>query len=287
MGGGIVQQTAGSHPHGSWLHFTRHVPPNADPGPFFMKNVAASFLYLTHGSTIARRICRGKEEPANGEAGAIRMHSADGEEHVLLGRAGSQGMRFTALIVPPAHIRDIAYEEGLSSLPDLHVATWPNDVTLQHCLRVLTSAGVDDAADHDEAARSLVLRVATLMGGRPPEWLADECGFSARQLAHLVAYIDAHLRIAPTAADMAALCGLSPGHFARKFRHTTGLSLHRFVNERRIQAALGLLQDPSQPLAHAAIDLGFSSQSHFTRLFGGMTGMSPAKYRRQFRPTVG
>jgi len=44
--------------------------------------------------------------------------------------------------------------------------------------------------------------------------------------------------------------------------------------------------DHRRPLASVALDLGFSSQSHFTRLFSSLTGMTPAKYRKQFRPVT-
>jgi hypothetical protein len=43
----------------------------------------------------------------------------------------------------------------------------------------------------------------------------------------------------------------------------------------------------SDTLVGIALDLGFSSQSHFTRLFSEMSGMTPAKYRKQFRRSVG
>ena len=36
-----------------------------------------------------------------------------------------------------------------------------------------------------------------------------------------------------------------------------------------------------------ALDLGFSSQSHFTNLFSSLTGMTPAKYRKQCGRTLG
>ena len=81
--------------------------------------------------------------------------------------------------------------------------------------------------------------------------------------------------------------GLSPSHFAKKFRQSTGLSLHRFINRRRIRASLESLKSQSQPLAHTALDLGFSSQAHFTHQFSRLTGFTPAKYQKQFRPTVG
>ncbi|MFM7033806.1 MAG: helix-turn-helix domain-containing protein, partial [Planctomycetia bacterium] len=65
-------------------------------------------------------------------------------------------------------------------------------------------------------------------------------------------------------------------------RQSTGLSLHRFVNRRRVKRSLDVLRDESSTLTEVSIRLGFSSQSHFTRLFSGLTGMTPAKYRKQF-----
>jgi AraC-like DNA-binding protein len=52
-------------------------------------------------------------------------------------------------------------------------------------------------------------------------------------------------------------------------------------------AAMVVLKSDSASLAKVSLDLGFSSQSHFTRLFSDPTGMTPAKYRHHFMPTVG
>ena len=65
-----------------------------------------------------------------------------------------------------------------------------------------------------------------------------------------------------------------------------GLSLHRFINLRRIDRSLDVLKEGSDSLAGVALDLGFSSQSHFTRLWSSLTGMTPAKDRNQFKRTV-
>jgi AraC family transcriptional regulator len=124
-------------------------------------------------------------------------------------------------------------------------------------------------------------------GWRLPEWTADASVFEQSTLADLVAYIDEHLRLAPSLSDMSVRVGLSPSHFAKKFRHSTGLSLHRFINRRRNGKSLELLKAKTSTLTGAALDLGFSSQSHFTRLFSDHTGMTPAKFRKQFRQTVG
>jgi len=91
----------------------------------------------------------------------------------------------------------------------------------------------------------------------------------------------------PMAARTRRPAGLSPSPFARKFRQSTGLSLQRFINRRRLCGSLQKLKDESQSLAHLALDLGFSSQSHFPRLFSGLTGMTPQTYRKQVKRTPG
>lgn len=50
---------------------------------------------------------------------------------------------------------------------------------------------------------------------------------------------------------------------------------------RRIRLAMVMLHDDSRSLAQLSLDLGFSSQSHFTRLFSGLTGMSPRRFQRR------
>ena len=133
----------------------------------------------------------------------------------------------------------------------------------------------------------LLLRLQELSNGGVPAWHLDASVFERAILQQLVEYIDMHLRLAPTLAAMALLAGLSPSHFARKFRQSTGVSLQRFINRRRVLASIPQLQANALSLAHIALALGFSSQSHFTRLFSDLTGMTPAKFRKQFRRTLG
>ena len=286
-----MQIPRNGHTHHSWLRFSNQLAPHEAGRPLILTNTAFSLVHIVRGDVRARWICRGREFNADGAAGAVRFNPADDEKHVLVGTAGEHGMRWLALIIPPNDIHTMASVDGIARLPELRMNVWPNDTVLKKCLGVLAQADLSDDADvmgdQDDAARLLVLRLAELMNAERPDWYCDECRFSKRTLDDLVLYIDAHLRGSPTASEMASLCGLSPSHFAKKFRHSTGHSLHRFINRRRLQASLELLKDQSRPLAHVALELGFSSQSHFTRLFSEMTGMTPAKYRRQFRRTVG
>lgn len=275
----------------SWLSFGGTLPPDRPAPQMIMTNVAVSVMFVCHGDVRGRLVCRGRESSLDCVAGAIRFHPADGLEHVSIGAAGSRGMRFLAFIIPPWQVSAVAEAEGLSRLPESGMRLWQSDAELQRCLVILAAAKSADAAvdaeDRDDAARSLMLRLAELTGAGRPDWYADTSMFTNRELKPLLAHIDAHLHAAPSADDMARMCGLSPSHFARKFRQSLGVSLQRFVNRRRLQTSLERLTRSSDTLPDIALDLGFSSQSHFTRLFSELTGMTPAKYRKFHARAIG
>jgi AraC family transcriptional regulator len=80
--------------------------------------------------------------------------------------------------------------------------------------------------------------------------------------------------------ELAACAGLSPYHFARAFKRSTGESPHAFVLRRRIIRARQALAE-GLPLAETAALCGFSSQSHFTERFRAQTGITPGRFLRQ------
>ena len=128
---------------------------------------------------------------------------------------------------------------------------------------------------------------AHLCGAGIPEWWKDASVFTPIVMRQLVASIDAQLGVPVSLETMADTVRLSPGHFARKFHHSAGLSLQRFINTRRIAASFAPLREGMSPLTEIALELGFSSQSHFTRLFSGLTGLSPDQFRRLHRRMLG
>jgi AraC family transcriptional regulator len=164
------------------------------------------------------------------------------------------------------------------------------DAVLRDCmvrLACTTGCGVANDMGSEIAARALIVRLVELLGGHAPDWQEDLSVFPVPTMNRIVEYIDAHLHHHISLAQIASLVGHSPSHCARRFRHTEGLSLGRFVNRRRLAKALVVLRRDSIPLSQVALDLGFSSQSHFTRLFSALVGMTPAKYRKACKPTVG
>ncbi|REE99635.1 helix-turn-helix domain-containing protein [Thermomonospora umbrina] len=99
-----------------------------------------------------------------------------------------------------------------------------------------------------------------------------------RVLEHLHDNLGEDLRIA-TLADLA---GVDRYRFGRCFKAATGLSPHRYVLERRLERAAGLLRaDGRRPIADIAHQVGFSSQSHLTTAFRRRYGTTPHAYRRE------
>jgi AraC-like DNA-binding protein len=92
-----------------------------------------------------------------------------------------------------------------------------------------------------------------------------------------------HLDKAVPLAELARACKLSPSHFARAFRQTTGQPPHRWLMEQRIEKAKLLLVDTTLSLAQIAQRCGFADQSHFTRVFVQLVQSSPGQWRRHCR----
>jgi len=77
--------------------------------------------------------------------------------------------------------------------------------------------------------------------------------------------------------------GYSRVHFVRMFRAATGYSPHNYLLNLRLERARDLLNNPSISLIDIALECGFSSHSHMSRLFHRMIGATPSDYRRGLR----
>ncbi len=105
-------------------------------------------------------------------------------------------------------------------------------------------------------------------------------GLAPWQLRRVQNLIIAHLGDSVSLVEMAAECGLSPGHFSHAFARSTGMPPHRWLMERRMERAKELLRNSSEPIAEIAAECGFADQAHMTRVFSHAAGTTPARWRR-------
>jgi AraC family transcriptional regulator len=91
-------------------------------------------------------------------------------------------------------------------------------------------------------------------------------------------FIHAHLGHNLSLFELSASVEMSPYHFCRLFKRSTGLPPHKYVNRERIRRAQQLIAENQLSLVEIADDLGFSDQSHFTRTFHRVLGVTPSQY---------
>ncbi|HXI14462.1 MAG TPA: helix-turn-helix transcriptional regulator [Thermoanaerobaculia bacterium] len=81
-------------------------------------------------------------------------------------------------------------------------------------------------------------------------------------------------------ASVAREVGVHPVHLARQFRKHYGVSVGERVRFLRVERAKELIA-AGMSLPGVALEMGFADQSHFTRTFMKLAGMSPGMYRRK------
>jgi len=80
-------------------------------------------------------------------------------------------------------------------------------------------------------------------------------------------------------AELAAVVCMSPFHFARLFKRSTGVPPHRFVVRQRIARARVVLTTRELSIAQISRMVGFRTPSHFTTVFRRVLGITPGAFR--------
>lgn len=239
-------------PQFSWLGFGLHVPSDGASLCAYRRATTVGISVVMNGRRFARWIHRGHEVGWKASTGAVHFTPADDDFHTYFMRSDI-GCDLYTFWIPSAQLASWSASEGVDAPVEWRRLTIEDDRVLRPCMtrlaRSATDVGAGSASDDDETARCLFLRLAELHGGAAPQWRKDKSVFDGGALRSLLVYIDAHLRLPPSLSDVAALVGMSPSHFARKFRRSLGLSLGEFMNLRRVQACLRSLQKGLTPLA--------------------------------------
>lgn len=98
-------------------------------------------------------------------------------------------------------------------------------------------------------------------------------------LVHASLYIGSHCTEKITVASVAEEAGVSARYLTRLFQEQLGLGVAAYIAEMRISRSIDFMfRNPGYPLSQLALDMGFSSQQHFSRVFKEKMGVSPGKY---------
>jgi len=93
-------------------------------------------------------------------------------------------------------------------------------------------------------------------------------------------YLDDQLTLPQVASGL----GVSVNHLAQVINEACGMNFHDFVNRYRVEEVQRMLQDPGNDaysLLAVGLECGFGSKSSFNRIFKGVTGTTPSRYKRE------
>lgn len=133
-----------------------------------------------------------------------------------------------------------------------------------------------EALAHAMAARLL----RSHRPGRRPAPAARKDTLTPGQLARSREHVEANLDGKLSLGAIARAAGLSPVHFARRFKATTGEAPYQHVVRARVERAKRLLSVTDHSLAEIALRCGFSHQQHMTRVVRRVSGLTPGAWRR-------
>jgi len=107
-----------------------------------------------------------------------------------------------------------------------------------------------------------------------------------QKLARAVEYIQDQLDADLTVFGIAHAVDMSPDHFTRLFKKSTGQTPYQYVVEARVRKAKELLTTGKLTISEAAHHVGFVDQSHLTRHFKRVFGLPPKRLLSRRRPQI-
>ena len=104
-------------------------------------------------------------------------------------------------------------------------------------------------------------------------------GLAKHKQKKAIAFINENLDRDLKLLEIAGLVGMSPYHFARMFKQSTGLSPHQYLVRQRLLKAKELLRYTDMAIADIAYTVGYKNPSHFAKVFRQHFKVSPTEYR--------
>jgi AraC family transcriptional regulator len=141
------------------------------------------------------------------------------------------------------------------------------------------AGGLLDTILVDALNTALAVQIIRLCGDPAAIMPTPSNGLSRERLKRVHDYVEAHLDDDLSLTVLADIACLSPYHFSRSFKQATGVGPQRYVIQRRLERAKGLLRRTREPLAQIACEVGFADQSHLSQIFRREVGLTPGRFR--------
>ena len=96
-------------------------------------------------------------------------------------------------------------------------------------------------------------------------------------------YIDNHYNEEIRITDLSSLSNMSDSTFLRAFKRDFGLTPKRYIITRRLKMVAKMIEESNKPFCEISVNCGFSDQSHMSREFKKVTGITPSLFQERVR----
>ncbi|MEG0265829.1 MAG: helix-turn-helix domain-containing protein [Erysipelotrichaceae bacterium] len=114
------------------------------------------------------------------------------------------------------------------------------------------------------------------------QWVRDNSMNRYRKdVMDIIHYLDANYRDKITLTMLSERFKMNESYLSRMFKKQTGENLIYYINEKKMQQALVLLQDPNIKIKEVALSVGIEDQFYFNKVFKKFYQVSPSEFRKK------
>ena len=177
---------------------------------------------------------------------------------------------------------------GVQELVDRDVDLAGDHKGLTQALISLLSNADECLEQNRPAAKSCINRALSILEAErrrrlvvsEPQVAPARGGLSPGDVRRIRGHIDEHLDSSILIDDLTAIVRLSVRHFSLAFKQSFGQPPHAYIVRRRIERAQQLMLLTDEPLAQIAVACGLADQSHLSKWFRRLLGVSPGAWRK-------
>lgn len=190
-------------------------------------------------------------------------------------------LSFIRLDIPPATVEQVAQQIDypFSRTLDLNATFHANDAKLLQISQWLLDETYNQNANGqlylDSLVNLLSVHLLRTYTSQPIKASPSPQKPTQQQIRQVIDYLQAHLAEDISLDQLAQSINLSPSHLRRLFKQATGLPLHQYLLQLRINRAKDLLLTGSFSVGEVAVAVGFADQSHLHRHFKRVFGVTP------------
>ncbi len=201
------------------------------------------------------------------------------------GRA--RNVEFVSIEISPVIINELVMEIGLTRTHS--EITFRSSVvtdafitdSARRVAREMADLGPGHGAMLDALARQIVIHLlrSHLTVRKSTRVELSRAGLVDRRLRRAIEFMHDNFSRELQLEEIASAAYLSEYHFARLFKQITGVTVHVYLANIRLERARKLIVETAYSINEIAAMVGYQSQSHFTKIFKSATGITPRAYR--------